>query len=708
MTTGCFLDWIGVTVETIVELLWYLDIHPRPTQGVSAHNLITVRPPAHIPPSVPVETPPSAIFALVIGIDRYKHDSIGNLQGSVADADDVVNFLTDILRVPHERIQNLRNEEATREQIIGHIRGLATNRKIKDGDPILIYYAGHGGEAKPPAGWTSGGGKIQMILPHDFIPHTNTDESSQGILDVTLSALLTRLAGVKGDNITVIFDCCHSGSGTRTDEHIPLLFVRGVVLPDNYDILPTVDQQILSDKDRAACVAKGFEKAGMASHTLLAACEAKQKAHESNRRGDFTSALLTLLRKDRVDRLTYEDVIMRLPDLPSQHPQCEGVNMGRILFNAKAPTPGRVLYEVNPREGHAGEFVLSAGEAHGVTDDAVFDVYEDKSLTSPLLATLIASESQAITTVMKPDPPSNVFTLSKPAWALQTRVGRGEDIRISLPLDSRFLDVFTRVKDEMKKKRANKRGIRLVKETEQPDLTVVLAQDATHVVFVVMEEKCVELGLTVMPFRVRLGQANIYPILASAADFYWHLHRRSKRNGVLASKVSFECTKLKASGQFNEITREPPMIPDGENLNIADVIKVVADDTTDYGFKITNNFHCPLFVSLFYFDVSDLSITPYYQPTGVAKTNPDPTIPAHESLTIGYGTGGARPLNFFLRAEQKVDVGFLKLFISTEHVDLGHIAQDSPFEDGRANAIREKPRVSVWDTMLVAMVHQSD
>jgi hypothetical protein len=43
--------------------------------------------------------------------------------------------------------------------------------------------------------------KIQMLLPHDFIPQTNGEESSQAILDITLGAMLSDIAAAKGNNI---------------------------------------------------------------------------------------------------------------------------------------------------------------------------------------------------------------------------------------------------------------------------------------------------------------------------------------------------------------------------------------------------------------------------------------------------------------------------------------------------------------------------
>ena len=112
---------------------------------------------------------------------------------------------------------------------------------------------------------------------------------------------------------TVILDCCHSGSGTRTDDDDPTFAVRGIDLPEAY----TVAQDLLHDiaDARASAVATGFEKSGLLSHVLLSACQAEQTAKEKHGRGVFTSALLSLLREKGVDKLTYKDVIIDLPDL---------------------------------------------------------------------------------------------------------------------------------------------------------------------------------------------------------------------------------------------------------------------------------------------------------------------------------------------------------------------------------------------------------
>ena len=176
-----------------------------------------------------------------------------------------------------------------------------------------------------------------MICPYDFVKAKTDTVEGQGIFDITLAALLSRLAKEKGDNIvclfsltlwsitkllfpqTVIFDCCYSGSGTRDADSTSN--IRGVDLPDDYEILDTVDRELLldsPDQERKVDIATGFQHSGMASHVLLSACSSKQTSKENIilGRGRFTYALMSLLRNSDLNTMSYQDAISRMDDLP--------------------------------------------------------------------------------------------------------------------------------------------------------------------------------------------------------------------------------------------------------------------------------------------------------------------------------------------------------------------------------------------------------
>lgn len=83
----------------------------------------------------------------------------------------------------------------------------------------------------------------------------------------------------------------------------------------------------------------------------------------------------------------------------------------------------------------------------------------------------------------------------------------------------------------------------------------------------------------------------------------------------------------------------------------------------------------------------------------------DYSIPANGDLTIGYGTGGGQPRQYYLRPGQDFDVGFLKLFVSTDWVDFSNIKQLSPFEDAfRAGKPFEGTKANIWGTVCIPVI----
>ena len=91
--------------------------------------------------------------------------------------------------------------------------------------------------------------------------------------------------------------------------------IRSVQLPSGYTFPIGLLERELS-RDRASSIPAAYEKTGLRSHVLLAACMRGQCAVEMQGHGAFTAALLSLLRQECYDRLTYQDVIMQLPELP--------------------------------------------------------------------------------------------------------------------------------------------------------------------------------------------------------------------------------------------------------------------------------------------------------------------------------------------------------------------------------------------------------
>jgi hypothetical protein len=239
----------------------------------------------------------------------------------------VQDYLQKYLAVPRSQIRIIRDSEATRATILHAIDALTTNDRIQRGDPIFIFYAGHGSTAPTPAGWEIGDPEIQLLVPHDHLCDNSKGGKVYGIPDGTLAALLGRLVSAKGDNIvrrvsklffnhltlfqTVILDCCYSGSKTRVDKASSLL-VRGI---DTKEEIPAnLDQDIINSRVTGA--AGGFAHSLKSHCVFLAACGLTESAQECGGRGFFTRALLEVLVTCGTDNLTYKDLVRRIPILP--------------------------------------------------------------------------------------------------------------------------------------------------------------------------------------------------------------------------------------------------------------------------------------------------------------------------------------------------------------------------------------------------------
>lgn len=97
----------------------------------------------------------------------------------------------DNLKVPEDQITSLLNTDASRRSIIEAFQSLASSPRIKEGDPIVIYFAGHGTELSYEDGNT-----FQAIIPHDFCAG-----SIYVIPDHVLGRLIEEIAKEKGNNI---------------------------------------------------------------------------------------------------------------------------------------------------------------------------------------------------------------------------------------------------------------------------------------------------------------------------------------------------------------------------------------------------------------------------------------------------------------------------------------------------------------------------
>ena len=130
-----------------------------------------------------------------------------------------------------------------------------------------------------------------------------------------------------------------------------------------------------------------------------------------------------------------------------------------------------------------------------------------------------------------------------------------------------------------------------------------------------------------------------------------------------------------------------------------------------------SNFH-HLNVLLF-LQILPISTEPYFLPPFVSGVNQEvvPPLGPQGSLTIGYSNngwdkvhpGGSGPFVYECRPGQDVDVGFLKLFLSTQYIDLSTLLQGvtTALDEGDIRGTKvPEPTDGIWASTLVTVVQE--
>jgi uncharacterized caspase-like protein len=141
--------------------------------------------------------------AVVVGIDRYKSQSIPPLQCAAADARAFAGLLERRIKQDERDVHLLINEKATRENI-DNLIGDYLPRHVERDDIVLLYFACHGSpERRGARDLTS-----LYLIPHD----TNYGNifSSAIDMDDRLNKWLKRLEDAS--LLVVFLDVCFSGA----------------------------------------------------------------------------------------------------------------------------------------------------------------------------------------------------------------------------------------------------------------------------------------------------------------------------------------------------------------------------------------------------------------------------------------------------------------------------------------------------------------
>ncbi|KAF7376246.1 hypothetical protein MSAN_00039900 [Mycena sanguinolenta] len=665
-------------------------------------------------PGTNLRDPRCPVFAFIIGIDQYLSSAISDLKGCVNDAQAVKAYLTNRFHIPEAQVAFLANQDATRENILETFKShLIDNSLVEKGDAIIIYYAGHGSRAKAPSPWPSTDGQVETLVPYDERARTPDGAVIHGIPDRTLNMLLSRLASAKGNNITVIFDCCHSAPTTQVGSSLngppDSRFVgTSLPIPDN------LDQELFGGLLGQNGPPEGTMQKPMHSHVLLTACRKHQRAREclspgGESCGFFTAGLIKHLRSVGPNRITYEDLIDLLPTLPDQNPQCEGANKDRHIFEIEGPVLESQTYLLAVKGD--GTMEVDAGNAHGVVVGTQFALKTDQASEHILVAATVTLDSSVLIPVV----PGQASTFLDGARLIVAE----------WKSDAAMMKVYVHASQNPPLAIADVSTIRQAARTnflvvDSIDSAALAIQRSADDEFLLRRLDAKLSRYELPAVRLAVSPTKLPSVLDAIEHFNYFLGKRPAHRHHGNALVANGEVRLEMYNLRGEYGARVPNMDLGNFVNAENEVRFRLDTQEKYGFAICNYSEHDLFPYLFYFDPASYSIDAWYLPDS-SSTTPPLTARSHDSveptrITVGYGASGGYAFQFVIPDGVTTDTGFLKLFVSTSYIDLRRIEQPAAVDfvntkEADSESPRRRPRLEdaeMWGALDVAVTMYTD
>jgi metacaspase-1 len=250
--------------------------------------------------------------ALLVGLNHYP-DPENTLKGCINDVRQVSDLLYSQFGFAADgAIRLLTDARATTAAIVDRLHWLLDGARA--GDVLVFHYSGHGSQVPDRHGDEVDDGLDEIICPYDLHwddPFTDDD----------LYAIVKDLP--VGVNLTVVLDCCHSGTGLREAAGTaPRARGRWLSAPSALSHLRRADASVRRFGSRAA----------QHGAILIAGCRSNQVSADAYIDGDYHGALTYFLCKTieaSEGTLTYRDLIERVrralrANQFEQVPQLEG------------------------------------------------------------------------------------------------------------------------------------------------------------------------------------------------------------------------------------------------------------------------------------------------------------------------------------------------------------------------------------------------
>jgi len=563
------------------------------------------------------QTKPTKLFALMIGIDDYR--AVPKLRGCVRDVEELKALLINRFKVPAANIVTLTNAQATRQGIIDAFKkNLIENPAIQSGDQILFQYSGHGSQmtSKDPL---EPDGLDETLVAYDSRTRLPGDGYIYDLPDKTLAALLEQLAKVKGNNITIILDCCHSGSGTR---EIKLNTRRAPIdltpAPDDLDA-DIRNQTGTRQADRKPSPS-GWDDT-LSNHVLLAGCRDAEESNEHRVSANYVQGAMTYFLLQALSNLapnsTYSDVHAQVAAnvnsrYRDQMPQCEGQRQ-RAVF-------GGVTLQRDPfmlvQSANGATVTLNAGLIHGLREKTVLAIYPESIKT-------VAD--------LKPnlEPLAKVEVVTTSATSAQAKVISG-----AKTLAPNMRAVIT-------EQQFDKRAVSLSGDKDK-----ALRSAITESPYLTLSDQATDLNVLVEKnsYVIQDGQAkaltlplnNVPDVVTALGNIARYQRLLTLQNdnaeSQLANALKLKIRRLQAGKAPNEMDVVPTKA--GGDLVIDYSPELVKAKQCDFIVEIVNTSDQPIYPHLFYLD-AEFGIKTYYPVGGQEEA-----IQPNKSLFVMRGNGG--------------------------------------------------------------------
>lgn len=262
--------------------------------------------------------------ALLMGINRYRVPG-SDLRGCVNDVRQMRDVLIELYNFPKDGISVLTDLDSTKAAMQKALEKLVA--AARSGDVLFVHYSGHGSNVPDKSG-DEADFRDEILCPTDL-------DWKDPLLDDWLRSLFDTVA--EGVNLTVVMDCCHSGTNTRAIMPLDSKAPMQRFLPCPLDLLAVESGRALRGALRST------RKTGPSQATapdvkdvdlpeiLITGCRDDQTSADAFIEGDYhgalTHSLVSTIRRAG-GRLTYRDLHARASQLMdkkyTQTPQLEG------------------------------------------------------------------------------------------------------------------------------------------------------------------------------------------------------------------------------------------------------------------------------------------------------------------------------------------------------------------------------------------------